>query len=62
MLILQSECYDDQFKDDELGGGMSSMGEFHTEFWWKNLKEDLEDLGAGRIILKCIFKKQKGRM
>jgi hypothetical protein len=41
---------------------MSSMEEFHTEFWWKNLKEDLEDLGAGRIILKCIFKKQDGRM
>jgi len=42
---------------------MARMGEFHTEFWCKNLKEDLKGLGAGRkIILKYIFKKQDGRM
>jgi len=32
---------------------MTRMGEFHTEFWWNNLKKDLKDLGARRrIILK----------
>ena len=34
-------------------GKMTRMGEFHTEFWWNNLKKDLKDLGARRrIILK----------
>jgi hypothetical protein len=37
--------------------------EFYIEFWWKNLKEDLEDLGAGRrITLQCILKKHDVRM
>ena len=43
---------------------MARIGEFHTEFWWNNMKEDMKDLGAGsRIILKYIsFKKQDRRM
>jgi len=53
---LTTECLDDQLNDDEMGGEMARTGEFHTEFWWKNLKKDLKDLGAGRrIILKYIF-------
>jgi hypothetical protein len=34
------------------------IGEVHTGFWWRNLKEGdhLEDSRVdGRIILKCIF-------
>jgi hypothetical protein len=46
---------DDQLKDDEKGGAMTIMGEFHTGFWWKNMKEDPKDLGAQRRILKYIF-------
>jgi hypothetical protein len=40
------------------------MGEVHTGFWWKDLREGdhLEDLDVdGRIILKWIFKKWDGR-
>jgi hypothetical protein len=36
-----------------------------TGFWWENLKgrKHLEDLGEDeRIILKCILKKQDGRV
>jgi hypothetical protein len=41
-----------------MGGAMARMGEFRTEFWWKNIKEDLKNLGAGRrIMLKYIFQK-----
>ena len=58
-LVIVNPAYrdlDDQLKDDEMGGAMARMGEFHTEFWWKNMKEDLKDLGAGRRkILKYIF-------
>ena len=33
-------------------------GEMHTRFWWGDLREreHLEDLGADRITLKCVFK------
>jgi hypothetical protein len=37
----------------------------HTRFWWGNLRERgyLEDIGiAGRTILKCIFRKEDGRV
>ena len=36
----------------------------HAGFWWGNLKEGdhIEDLGIdGRMMLKWILKKQKGR-
>jgi hypothetical protein len=38
-------------------------GEFHTGFWWGNLREKgrLDDLYVdGTTILKCIFKKLEG--
>jgi hypothetical protein len=37
----------------------------HTKFWYKSLKkrDHLEDLGIDeRIILKCVLKKQDGRV
>jgi hypothetical protein len=58
-LVIVNPAYrglDDQLKDNEMEGAMARMGEFHTEFWWKNMKEGLKDLGAlRRIILKYIF-------